>query len=254
MLANFAESVLQSKIRVMLLLGPDYAIIGLCVELVMGQALLFYFGTHICKAMRSLYFLSSNINKFIEIYEILHQYKVAVKFLNMKLREIQADSLNEIAEEKSRDAFKAVSKPVIIEDDGLFIHRLNGFPGPNSSFVFKTIGNAGILKLLSHTRDRSASFVSVFVFNDGTTVRTFVGKTEGRISPKIDGPGWGYDPIFIPTGSELTFGQLKHRKIRISHRGKAINAFAKWYVRNYLQIKRPQPARPRTIKTMPLTP
>ena len=187
--------------------------------------------------MHSLYFLSSNINKFIEIYQILHQYNIDVKFLNIKLREIQADSLTEIAEEKSKYAFKAVSKPVIIEDDGLFIHRLNGFPGPNSSFVFKTIGNSGILKLLYHIRDRSASFVSVFVYNDGNTVRTFVGKSEGRVSSKIKGPGWGYDPIFIPTGSELTFGQLKNRKISISHRGKAISAFAKWYVRNYLQIK-----------------
>jgi len=187
--------------------------------------------------MNSLYFLSSNINKFIEIYQILHQYNIDVKFLNIKLREIQADSLNEIAEEKSKYAFKAVSKPVIIEDDGLFIHRLNGFPGPNSSYVFKTIGNSGILKLLYHIRDRSASFVSVFVYNDGNTVRTFVGKSEGRVSSKIKGPGWGYDPIFIPTGSELTFGQLKNRKISISHRGKAISAFAKWYVRNYLQIK-----------------
>ena len=187
--------------------------------------------------MNSLYFLSSNINKFIEIYQILHQYNIDVKFLNIKLREIQADTLNEIAEEKSKYAFKAVSKPVIIEDDGLFIHRLNGFPGPNSSYVFKTIGNSGILKLLYHIRDRSASFVSVFVYNDGNTVRTFVGKSEGRVSSKIKGPGWGYDPIFIPTGSELTFGQLKNRKISISHRGKAISAFAKWYVRNYLQIK-----------------
>jgi XTP/dITP diphosphohydrolase len=187
--------------------------------------------------MHSLYFLSSNINKFIEIYQILHKYNIDVKFLNIKLREIQADSLNEIAEEKSKYAFKAVSKPVFIEDDGLFIHRLNGFPGPNSSYVFKTIGNSGILKLLYHIRDRSASFVSVFVYNDGNTVRTFVGKSEGRVSSKIKGPGWGYDPIFIPTGSELTFGQLKNRKISISHRGKAISAFAKWYVRNYLQIK-----------------
>jgi XTP/dITP diphosphohydrolase len=191
--------------------------------------------------MHSLYFLSSNINKFIEIHQILHQYNVAVKFLNIKLREIQADSLNEIAEEKSKDAFKAVSKPVIIEDDGLFIHRLNGFPGPYSSFVFKTIGNPGILKLLFHIRDKSATFVSVFVYNDGNTFRTFVGKTEGRISSKIEGPGWGYDPIFIPAGSELTFGQLKDRKIRVSHRGKAISAFAKWYVHNYLQIKAKTP-------------
>ncbi|MFY9798772.1 MAG: non-canonical purine NTP pyrophosphatase [Candidatus Nitrosopolaris sp.] len=204
--------------------------------------------------MCSLYFLSTNINKFIEIYQILHQYKVAVKFLNIKLREIQAESLSEIAEEKSKDAFKAVSKPVIIEDDGLFIHRLNGFPGSNSSFVFKTIGNVGILKLLSHLRDRSASFVSVFVYNDGNTVRTFVGKTDGKISLRIAGPGWGYDPIFIPSGFELTFGQLKDKKIRISHRGKAIAAFARWYGRNHLQVKRHHPASSQTkTTTLPLS-
>lgn len=204
--------------------------------------------------MRSLYFLSTNINKFTEIYPILHEYKVAVKFLNMKLREIQAESLREIAQEKSKDAFKAVSKPVIVEDDGLFIHRLKGFPGSNSSFVFKTIGNVGILKLLSHLRDRSASFVSVFVYNDGNNVRSFVGKTDGKISSKIAGPGWGYDPIFIPTGSELSFGELRDKKMRISHRTKGITAFAKWYGRNYLQLKRPHRAGARTsTTTLPLS-
>jgi XTP/dITP diphosphohydrolase len=188
--------------------------------------------------MGSLYFLSTNINKFNEIYPILQEYKVSVKFLNIKLREIQAESLIEIAVEKSKNAFKAVSKAVIVEDDGLFIRRLNGFPGSNSSFVFKTIGNGGILKLLYHSRDRSASFISVFVYNDGKKFRSFTGKTDGKISLKITGPGWGYDPIFIPTGSELSFGQLRDKKMRLSHRTKAITAFAKWYGRNYLQVKR----------------
>lgn len=204
--------------------------------------------------MCSLYFLSTNINKYIEIYPILHKYKVAVKFLNIKLREIQAESLSEIAAEKSKDAFKAISKPVIVEDDGLFIHRLNGFPGSNSSFVSKTIGNVGILKLLSHSKDRSASFVSVFVFNDGNKFRRFIGKTDGKISSKIAGPGWGYDPIFIPTGSKLSFGQLRDKKIRLSHRTKAITAFAKWYGRNYLPVKMAHRVGARTSTfTLPLS-
>jgi XTP/dITP diphosphohydrolase len=199
---------------------------------------LFYFGFHIFKIMGLLYFLSTNINKFIEVYPILREHNVSIKFLNIKLREIQAESLSEIAIEKSKDAFKAVSKPVIVEDDGLFIHSLNGFPGYNSSFVFKTIGNVGILRLLSHSRDRSASFVSVFVYNNGNKFRTFVGKTDGIISSKINGPGWGYDPIFIPTGSEFSFGQLRDKKIRISHRTKAITAFAKWYGRECVPVRR----------------
>ena len=89
--------------------------------------------------MCSLHFLSTNTNKYNEIHPILHKYKIAVKFLNLKLREIQGESLSQIAAEKSKDAFKLISKPVIVEDDGLVIHELNGFPGSYSSFVFKTI-------------------------------------------------------------------------------------------------------------------
>jgi XTP/dITP diphosphohydrolase len=189
--------------------------------------------------MCSLHFLSTNTNKYIEIHPILHKYKIAVKFLNLKLREIQGESLSQIAAEKSKDAFKLISKPVIVEDDGLVIHELNGFPGSYSSFVFKTIGSSGILKLLSHSKDRSASFISVFVYNDGNTLRSFLGKTEGKISSKVSGPGWGYDPIFIPSGSELSFGQLRDKKIRLSHRTKAVTAFAKWYSRSQLGVRMP---------------
>jgi XTP/dITP diphosphohydrolase len=181
--------------------------------------------------MCSLYFLSTNTNKYTEIHPILRKYKIAVKFLNVKLREIQGESLTQIAAEKSKDAFKLVSKPVIVEDDGLVIRGLNGFPGSYSSFVFRTIGNSGILKLLSNSRDRSASFVSVFAYYDGNKRRHFLGKTDGKISSKLAGSGWGYDPIFIPSGSELSFGQLKDKKTKLSHRTKAVTAFAKWYSR-----------------------
>jgi XTP/dITP diphosphohydrolase len=192
----------------------------------------FYFGIGICKMMCSLYFLSINTNKYAEIRPVLQKYNITVRYLNMKLREIQSESLREIAIEKSKEAFKEISKPVIVEDDGLLIHRLNDFPGSYSSFVFKTIGNMGILKLLSNLKDRSASFVSVFVYNDGNNQRCFVGKTDGKIASKVAGPGWGYDPIFIPTGWELSFGQLRDKKMLLSHRTKAITAFAKWYSRN----------------------
>jgi XTP/dITP diphosphohydrolase len=192
----------------------------------------FYLSVNICEVMCSLYFLSTNTNKYAEISPILHKHNITVKYLNMRLREIQSESLCEIAAEKSKDAFQVICKPVIVEDDGLLIHRLNDFPGSYSSFVFKTIGNMGILKLLSNSKDRSASFVSVFVYNDGNNLQCFVGKTDGKIASKVAGPGWGYDPIFIPNGCELSFGQLKDKKMLLSHRTKSITAFAKWYSRN----------------------
>src|SRR5581483_6052070 len=133
--------------------------------------------------------------------------------------------------EKCKIAFKIASKPVIVEDDGLFIQGLGGFPGPYSSYIFRTIGNTGILKLLSGSSNRSALFVSVLVYTDGKTTRRFVGKVVGTISVKTTWTGWGYDPIFIPSGQNKTFGKLGEEKTLISHRAHAVRSFAIWYNR-----------------------
>jgi XTP/dITP diphosphohydrolase len=166
--------------------------------------------------MSNLYFLSSNVNKYEEIRPVLERYGILLKFRCTTLPELQADSLNRVALEKGKVAFKSIAKPVIVEDDGLLIHALGGFPGPYSSFTFRTIGNKGILKLLSTSKDRSASFVSVFVYTDVNVTRRFVGKVDGKISLKPKGRGWGYDPIFIPKESKRTFGQLGKGKTSIS--------------------------------------
>lgn len=156
-------------------------------------------------------------------------YNIPVDFAQISLVEIQSDSLDEIAKEKTKSAFTQVGKPVIVEDDGLFIDSLKGFPGQYSSFVFKTIGNEGILKLLAESTNRTASFRSLIAFYDGNRLSISEGRIDGRISEKITEGGWGYDPIFIPAGTDLTFAQLKENKNKYSHRKKALDNFARWY-------------------------
>lgn len=186
--------------------------------------------------MSSVYFATTNKNKYVESQSILQQYNIDIEFYNVALTEIQSDSLEAIALSKAKSAFAEISKPVIVEDDGLFIYALNSFPGQYSSYVHKTIGNNGILKLLLESKRRSAVFRSYFAYYDGKRkLKSFGGEVYGSISYKITEGGWGYDPIFVPRGSILTFGQLQIRnmKIRFSHRAKALNLFAKWYQKEY---------------------
>ncbi|MDQ6724242.1 MAG: non-canonical purine NTP pyrophosphatase, partial [Thermoproteota archaeon] len=153
----------------------------------------------------SLYFASSNENKFLEIERILKKEKemdkkenkenIKIFFSNIIIKEIQSESIIEVAEDKVKKAFDIIKKPVIVEDDGLFIEVLNGFPGVYSSFIFKTIGNKGILKLLKDNEKRKAYFLSIFSFFDGKIVETFSGETTGYITTKIFPEGWGFDPI-----------------------------------------------------------
>lgn len=179
--------------------------------------------------MRTVTFASTNQNKYREIRSILSSHTIAVDFAQINLLEVQSDSLEEIAGEKAKSAFAQVGRPVIVEDDGLFIDALKGFPGQYSSHAFKTIGNDGILKLVAGSANRSASFRSLIAFYNGKSLSISEGRVDGNISEKITEGGWGYDPIFIPAGTNLTFAQLKERKNEYSHRKKALDNFARWY-------------------------
>lgn len=171
-------------------------------------------------------FASTNQHKFLEVQSILSTFDITVQFAQVSVIEVQSDSLEDIAREKAKSAFTELRRPVIVEDDGLFIDALKGFPGPYSSFVFRTIGNGGILKLLSGTEQRSASFHSLVAYNDGQNTSISEGIVKGSISNEITEGGWGYDPIFVPSGTGLTFAQLKERKNEYSHRRKALEKFA----------------------------
>ncbi len=181
--------------------------------------------------LTTLHFASGNENKFLEIERLFEKEKnIQILFSKILIKEIQSDSIIEVAEDKVKKAFKIIKKPLIVEDDGLFIDNLNGFPGIYSSFVFNTIGNKGILDLLRGNKKRRASFLSIFSFFDGKTIETFSGETSGHITTKISPSGWGFDPIFQPINENQTYGQIKMiKKNEISHRSKALRKFLKWY-------------------------
>ena len=174
-----------------------------------------------------LYFVSSNKHKFHEAKKILSSFGIDLGFYKSELEEIQSDSIQQIASKKACNAFAKLKKPVIVEDDGLFINSLGGFPGPYSSYVFKTIGNSGILNLVKN--NRSAKFVSIISFVDKNCSKSFEAKIDGRISKIQKGKGWGYDPIFIPVAKSKTFAELSNKN-ELSHRFKSLKKFANWYL------------------------
>lgn len=173
-----------------------------------------------------LYFASSNRHKYSEAKEILSKFGLDLGFFEFAPVEIQSDSILEIATQKSLDAYKSCKKPVIVEDDGLFIPALGGFPGPYSSYVFKTIGNSGVLDLVKSKRN--AEFHSVISYCDGKKPILFRGVITGAISKKQRGKGWGYDPIFIPKERTKTYAELDDKNT-LSHRYRALAKFARWY-------------------------
>ena len=184
---------------------------------------------------RLIFFVTNNIHKFNEARRVLAQYSIAVAMLRMKPSEIQDDNIENIAKASALEALSKTHLPVIVEDAGLFIDALKGFPGPYSSYVYRTIGKEGILKLLEGCENRKARFKSVVAFcSPELGMKCFQGVVEGKISRDIRGEsGFGFDPIFEPDEFlGRTFGELSiDEKNKISHRSRALRSFAEWYKR-----------------------
>ena len=179
---------------------------------------------------KPLKFATSNRHKFGEASAILGDYGIPVEMAPLELREIQADALEEIAAEKAREACRKLDGSAMVEDTGLFIDGLHGFPGPYSAYVFRTLGNPGILRLLEGAPDRCATFRSVFAYcRPGGSPECFSSGVAGIIALECRGEGWGYDPIFIAEGaSGRTYGELGDEKNQLSHRRMALANLARW--------------------------
>lgn len=180
--------------------------------------------------MKKILLVTGNKHKEIELRNILSKFKIDLEAIDLDINEIQAESIEEIAIDYAKKSFEILRVPLIVEDSGLFIDSLKGFPGPYSSFVFKTIGCEGILKLMENVEDRKARFVSVIAYADEKRSLIFKGEVKGEIAKEKRGIGWGFDPIFIPKGSSITFGEMDvEEKNNHSHRGKSAIKFAEWF-------------------------
>ena len=194
---------------------------------------------------RKIWFLTGNIGKVEEAREHLTPLGYEVSQLIVPkdaIIEPQSDSITDVAMAKIEQAKSHLpsgdnSKDMLmIEDAGLFIDSLSGFPGVYSSYVHETIGCDGIIKLLSHltTEDsirlanlRSAEFRAVAVLWDNGEVYVGNGHCPGYISTKIvEGNGFGYDPLFyVPTHDCASAELPADVKNSLSHRGQALRKF-----------------------------
>ena len=179
--------------------------------------------------MKELRFVTGNAHKFSEIIKIFESELPDITLVQSKepLEELQADTLEKVAEFKVKSILDRVPLPYFIEDAGFFVDDIcKGFPGVYSSYVMKTIGNSAILKIMGESGKRKAHFESVIAYIDEKhKINFFKGINLGQVALEARGTsGFGFDPIFISDDTpEKTFAELTTgEKNKISHRSRAI--------------------------------
>lgn len=167
--------------------------------------------------------ITSNPGKVEEYQKELSGYGIEMVHLRHPYDEVQTSRLEEVVE-KGMDAIEAEGiSDFIIDDSGMFVDALKGFPGVWSAYAQKTIGNPGILKLMDGVEDRGAVFRCCIGCSIGGERIVVTGECRGVIASSEKGTdGFGYDPIFSPDG-ERTFAEMGlDEKNAISHRGNAV--------------------------------
>lgn len=187
---------------------------------------------------RVAFLVTSNIHKFEEARRVLSEYEIATAMLKkIDAVEIQDDDIEKVAKASALDAVKKCNLPIVVEDAGLFIEALKGFPGSYSSYVYRTIGNAGVLKLMGNVANRNAHFKSVVAFLNPNMEEplSFKGEVKGKVlDEKRGNQGFGFDPIFQPFNTSKTFAEMTvEEKNNHSHRALALRKFAEWYTASF---------------------
>jgi len=150
--------------------------------------------------------------------------------------EEDADTLRGNAEKKARALFAHTGLPSLADDTGLEVDALDGAPGVRSARYAgedadEEANRRKLLAELAGAPTRTARFRTVLAFVDSDGVQFFEGVCEGLVATEEAGTGgFGYDALFRPAdGDGRTFAQMSSdEKNQISHRGRALDAFAAW--------------------------
>lgn len=175
-----------------------------------------------------------NVHKKEEIQQILGNGFVVKSLTDYNIHEEiveDGDSFNANALIKAKYCFEKTGIPSLGDDSGLVVESLDGRPGIYSARYAGDHDFAkNISKVLSEmegVENRKAYFITVLCYYDENGAQYFDGRAHGNLLTENKGQkGFGYDPIFVPEGYEMTFAEMNpDDKNQISHRKQALDLF-----------------------------
>ncbi|HEX4962007.1 MAG TPA: non-canonical purine NTP pyrophosphatase [Thermoanaerobaculia bacterium] len=173
--------------------------------------------------MRPFVLVTGNLGKIAEARLALGG---EVETFVADLPEIQSLDYLEVLRAKADEAWRQAGRPLVVEEAGLDLAALNGFPGPLVKWMLHAVGAEGLARTAIALGEARASARCFLLYKDGDQELVAEGRTEGTlVLPGRGIHGFGWDPVFLPDGSSHTFAELTgQEKNAVSHRGKAWRA------------------------------
>lgn len=172
-------------------------------------------------------FLSKNEHKIAEAKAILDPLGVDVIPITVPINELQTDDVELLVRDKVLRAFGQLGHRLFVEQTGLFLDALNGFPGGLTQPFWDTLQADRFCKLFGQGDRRSLIAKTWIGYCDGRQIFQFQGEIRGSVPSEPRGDrSFQWDCAFIPDGYDETFAEMGERKNDISMRRRALDRFA----------------------------
>jgi non-canonical purine NTP pyrophosphatase (RdgB/HAM1 family) len=144
----------------------------------------------------------------------------------LDLPEMQSLDLMAVLRAKGEEAWRRLARPLVVEETGLELAALGGFPGPLVRWMLEAVGPRGIARTALALGEARATARCGLLYRDGQRQVEAAGEARGRlVLPPRGAGGFGWDPVFVPEGEERTYAELPPEvKDAIGHRGQAWRA------------------------------
>lgn len=164
--------------------------------------------------------VTGNADKLAEAERIVG---ARIDSVSVDLPEIQSLDVREVLAGKAAEAFARVGRPVVVEETALELDCLGGFPGPFVKWMLASAGPEGIARCAIGMGDPRATARCLLLYFDGQRRIEGEGIDPGMlVFPTRGEAGFGWDPVFQPEGSTLTYAELgEAEKDARAHRGLA---------------------------------
>lgn len=170
-------------------------------------------------------FISSNQHKADYLAKWLGR---PIAHHKLDIEEVQSLDLRTVTEHKARQAYERLQQPVLVEDVALTFTAMGRLPGTFIKWFLEELDNDGLCALADGLVHRGAMVAICYALYDGAHIEYFEHRVEGRIAPSPRGThGFGWNPIFIPEGSDKTYAEMTDSELRLfSFRAPAVDKLA----------------------------
>lgn len=150
---------------------------------------------------KKIIFVTSNQTKILHANEAIQKFGYEIVGKKLDIIEPREEDPEKVVIEKANQAFQILKKPLMVEDSGIFIKALNGFPKTFVHFVEDTVGIEGILKMMEGVTDRYVEFRQSLAYIES-------GMKEPKVFSYIDGNYTLADRVWVPKYESGEFDKI----------------------------------------------